>query len=216
MAMSLLSEMLEAVPERDLGYTVVGIMNDGAGLNETISNLQKLGITGDSLTVVLKRKDPNEPEPFPKGTRYIVVPGDSRGNGLAIGFAAVFLVSGLLFAFTTPQIGLALFIYFISLAAILAAGSFSKVGVMPILIDVEAPAEESGVWNDEFEKGRVLVFASVSDRQTLRPAWEVLERQGAYFDIIGRRLVPQPVNEAVLHRAGADGSEKRVQEAQEA
>jgi hypothetical protein len=191
-------------------------MDDGAGLNQAVRDLQRLGISGDDLTVILKREDPEEPEPLPDGTRYIVVPGDPRGNGLAIGFAAVFLVSGLLFAFTTPQIGLTLFMFFIALAAILVAGSFSKVGVMPILIDVEAPAEESGFWNDEFEKGRILVFASVSDRQILKPAWEVFERQETYFDIIGRRLVPQPVNEAMLHRATADGSEESVEEAQEA
>ena len=211
-----MGESQERVPERDSGLTVVGIMDDGAELNEAVSELQRLGIGGDDLTVILKRENPGEMEPLPKGTRYIVVPGDPRGNGLAIGFAAVFLVSGLLFAFTTPQIGLTLFIFFIALAAVLAAGSFTKVGVMPILIDVEAPAEESGFWNDEFEKGRVLVFASTSDRQTLKPAWEVFQRQGTYFDIIGRRLVPQPVNEAVLHRASADGSEVRAEEAREA
>lgn len=211
-----MGEPPKTAAKRGPGFTVVGILDDGAGLNQAVRDLQRLGISGDDLTVILKREDPDEPEPLPEGTRYIVVPGDFRGNGLAIGFAAVFVVSGLLFAFTTPQIGLALFIFFIALAAILAAGSFSKVGVMPILIDVEAPAEESGVWNEEFEKGRVLVFASMSDRQTLKPAWEVFQRQGTYFDIIGRRLVPQPVNEAVLHRATADGSEKRVEEAQEA
>jgi hypothetical protein len=211
-----LGESQERVPERASGLTVVGIMDDGAELNEAVSELQRLGIGGDDLTVILKRENPGELEPLPKGTRYIIVPDDPRGNGLAIGFAAVFLVSGLLFAFTTPQIGLTLFIFFIALAAVLAAGSFTKVGVMPILIDVEAPAEESGFWNDEFEKGRVLVFASTSDRQTLKPAWEVFQRQGIYFDIIGRRLVPQPVNEAVLHRASADGSGVRVEEAREA
>lgn len=199
----------------DFGYTVVALMDDGAELNQAVSDLIELGIGGDDLTVVLKREDPAEPEPFPEGTRYIVVPDDSRGLGLAVGFAAVFAVSGLLFAFTTPTIGLALFVFFIALAAILAAGTFVKVGAMPILIDVEAPAEESGFWNDEFEKGKVLVFASTSYRRTLKPAAEVFERQGVYFDIIGRRLVPRPVNEAVLHRT-PDRRQERTEAAREA
>jgi hypothetical protein len=197
---------------RDSGYTVVGIMDDGAELNQAVSDLKDLGISGDDLTVVLKRKNPDEPEPFPEGTRYIVVPDDSRGLELAVGFAVVFVISGLLFAFTTPQIGLSLFVFFMALAAILVAGSFSKVGAMPILIDVEAPAEESGFWNDEFERGKVLLFASTTDRRNLRPIWELFQRQGVYFDIVERRLEPQPVNEAVLH--WANGSEKRVEEAQ--
>ena len=198
--------------EQDSGYTVVGIMDDGAELNETVSNLRELGITGEDLTVILKREDPDEPEPFPEGTRYIVVPDDSRGLGLAVGFAVVFVISGLLFAFTTPQIGLILFMFFIALAAILVAATFTRVGVTPILIDVGAPAEESGFWNDEFEKGRVLLFASAADRRNLRPIWEVFQEQGAYFDIVGRRLRPQPVNEAVLHWATAEGSERREEE----
>ncbi|MDQ3912805.1 MAG: hypothetical protein M3305_13750 [Actinomycetota bacterium] len=203
----------DEVSKPSSGYTVVAILDDGAELNQAVSELQGLGIGGDDLTVILKREDPGEREPLPEGTRYIIVPGDYRGNSLAIGFAVVFLVSGLLFAFTTPQIGLILFIFFIALAAVLAAGSFTKVGVMPILIDVEAPAEESGFWDGEFEKGKVLVFASTFYRRTLKSASEVFERRGIYFDIIGRRLVPQPVNEAVLHRASADSSEVRAEEA---
>ena len=205
-----------ASPLRGPGFTLVGIMNDGAGLNQAISNLRELGITGDDLTVILKRDDPDEPEPFPEGTRYIVVPDDNRGLELAIGVAVVFVISGLLFAFTTPAIGASLFVFFIALATILVVGSFSKVGVMPILIDVEAPAEESGFWNEEFENGRVLVFASTEDRQTLESAWEVLQKQGVHFDLVGRRLKPQPVNEAVLHRARAGGSDRRAEEVQEA
>ncbi len=216
MAMSLLSEMREAVPQRDLGYTVVGIMNDGAGLNQAISNLRERGITGEDLTVILKRDDPDEPEPFPEGTRYIVVPDDNRGLELAIGVAVLFVISGLLFAFTTPAIGASLFVFFIALAAILVVGSFSKVGVMPILIDVEAPAEESGFWNEEFENGKILLFASTEDRQVLESAWEALQKQGVHFDVVGRCLKPQPVNEAVLHWATASGSERRVEEVQEA
>src|SRR5215212_4616382 len=199
-------------PEEASGYTVVGILEDGAGLNQAVSELRKLGIGGENLTAILKREDPDEPEPFPEGTRYILIPDDSRGLELAIGFAAVFVISGLLFAFTTPQIGLILFMFFIALAAILVAATFTRVGVTPILIDVGAPAEESGFWNDEFEKGRILLFASTTDRRNLKRIWEVFQVQGAYFDIVGRRLKPQPVNEAVLHWATPEGSERREEE----
>ena len=195
---------------------MVAIMDDDAGVNQAISNLREVGITSDSLTVILKREDPDQPEPFPVGTRYIVIPDDSRGLELAIGVAVIFVISGLLFAFTTPAIGASLFLFFMALAAILVVGSFSKVGVMPILIDVEAPAEESGFWNEEFESEKVLLFASSEDRQTLESAWEVLQRQGVQFDVVARRLKPQPVNEAVLHWAKASGSERRVEEIQEA
>src|SRR5215212_2798793 len=194
------------------GYTVVGILEDGAGLNQAVSELRKVGIGGDNLTAILKRPDPNVPEPFPEGTRYILIPNDSRGLGITTGFAAVFVASGLLFAFTTPQIGVVLFLFFISVAALLAVTVFTRVGVMPILIDIEAPANESAFWNDEFERGKVLLFASTRGQATLKPIWEVFERQGVYFDIVPKRMVPQPVNEAVLHRATADGSESRVEE----
>jgi hypothetical protein len=197
-------------------HTVVGIMDDDAGVNQAILNLREAGITSDSLTVILKREDPNRPEPFPEGTQYIVIPDDSRGLELAIGVAVVFVISGLLFAFTTPAIGLSLFLFFMALAAILVVGSFSKVGVMPILIDVEAPAEESGFWNEEFENGKVLLFANTEDRQILESAWEILQRQGVHFDVVGQRLKPQPVNEAVLHWARAGGRDRRVEETQEA
>ena len=198
--------------KQDSGYTVVGIMDDGAELNETVSTLRELGVTGEELTVILKREDPDEPEPFPEGTRYIVIPDDSRGLEIAVGFAAIFVISGLLFAFTTPEIGLILFIFFIALAAILVVATFIRVGVTPILIDVGAPAEESGFWNDEFEKGRILLFASTADRRSLKPIWEVFQERGAYFDIVGRTLRPQPVNEAVLHWATPEGSERREEE----
>jgi hypothetical protein len=198
-------------PEEASGYTVVGILEDGAGLNQAVSELRKVGIGGENLTAILKRPDPDVPEPFPEGTRYILVPDDSRGLGLTLGFAAVFVVSGLLFAFTTPQIGVVLFVFFISVAALLAAAVFTGVGVMPILIDIEAPANESAFWNDEFERGKVLLFASTRGQGLLKPIWEVFERQGVYFDIVAKRMVPQPVNEAVLHRA-ADVSDRRVEE----
>jgi hypothetical protein len=197
-------------------HTLVGIMDDDSGVNQAVLDLREAGVTSDSLTVILKREDPDRPEPFSEGTRYIVVPGDSRGLELAIGVAVVFVISGLLFAFTTPAIGLSLFLFFMALAAILVVGSFSRVGVMPILIDVEAPAEESGFWNEEFENGKVLLFASTEDWQTLESAWEVLQTQGLHFDVVGQCLKPRPVNGAVLHWARAGGRDTRLEEAQEA
>ena len=192
-------------------YTVVGIVNDGAELNRVVSDLRSLRIDGEDLTVVLKREAPDEPEPFPEGTRYIVVPDDYRGFAIPIGFAAVFLVTALLFAFTAPGVGTLVFIFFAALATILAAGAFIRVGVDPILIDMEVPAGDSDLWNDEFEKGKVLVFASTTDRRSLRPIWEALRKQGADFYIIERRLKPQPVSGAVLHWAGdEENREERV------
>ena len=192
-------------------YTVVGIVNDGAELNRVVSDLRSLRINGEDLTVVLKREAPDEPEPFPEGTRYIVVPDDYRGFAIPIGFAAVFLVTALLFAFTAPGVGTLVFIFFTALATILAAGAFIRVGVDPILIDMEVPAGDSDLWNDEFEKGKVLVFASTTDRRSLRPIWEALRKQGADFYIIERRLKPQPVSGAVLHWAGEEENrEERV------
>jgi hypothetical protein len=199
-----------AAMSHDTWFTVVAVMEDGAGLSQTISDLNDAGTGGENLTVVLKRPDPEEPEPFPDGTRYIVVPDDSRGLELAIGFAAVFAVSALLFAFTTPAIGLVLFLFFIVLAALLAVSSFVRVGVVPILIDMEAPAEESGLWNDEFEKGKVLLFASGQTRRDLAPVWEIFQDQGIYFDVIGGRLIPRPVSGAVLHYVALDGSQRDI------
>jgi hypothetical protein len=212
-----LSGTRDAATKQVLEYTVVGIVDDGAELNQAVSDLKELGINGEDLTVVLKRKDPDEPEPFPEGTRYIVVPDDYRGLVIPIGFAAIFTVSGLLFAFTAPGLGTMVFIFFMALAAILAAGAFIRVGVDPILTDMEVPAEDSVLWNDEFEKGKVLVFASTTDRDNLRPIWEVLRRQGVDFYTLKRRLEPQPVSGAVLHWAGEEEeSEERVVGAQEA
>jgi hypothetical protein len=196
---------------------VVGIVNDGAELNRVVSDLRSLRIDGEDLTVVLKREAPDEPEPFPEGTRYIVVPDDYRGFAIPIGFAAVSLVTALLFAFTAPGVGTLVFIFFAALATILAAGAFIRVGVDPILIDMEVPAGDSDLWNDEFEKGKVLVFASTTDRRSLRPIWEALRKQGADFYIIERRLKPQPVSGAVLHWAGEEENrEERVVGAREA
>lgn len=212
-----MSEAGDGAAGRGPEYTVVGIVNDGAELNKVVSDLRTLRIDGEDLTVVLKREAPDEPEPFPEGTRYIVVPDDYRGFAIPIGFAAVFLVTALLFAFTAPGIGTLVFIFFTALATILAAGAFTRVGVDPILIDMEVPAGDSDLWNDEFEKGKILIFASTTDRRTLRPIWEALREQGADFYIIERRLKPQPVSGAVLHWAGEEeNSEERVVGAREA
>lgn len=212
-----MSEARDGAAKEGPEYTVVGIVNDGAELNQVVSDLRELEVGSDDLTVVLKRTDPDVPEPFPEGTRYIVVPDDYRGLVIPIGFAAIFAVSGLLFAFTTPGIGTLVFVFFIALAAILAAGALTRVGVDPILIDLEVPAGDSELWNDEFEKGKVLVFANTDDRRTLRPIWEALRRQGADFYIVERRLEPQAVSGATLRRAGEEQSEEeRVAGAQEA
>jgi hypothetical protein len=211
-----LSEVWEAAPKQGSEYTVVGVIKDGAELNRAISDLRELGISGEDLTVVLKRTDPDEPEPFPGGTRYIVVPDNSRGLEIPIGFAIVFTVTALLFAFTTPRIGMILFIFFIALAGVLATGSFTKVGVDPILIDMEVPPEDSGLWNDEFENGKVLIFANTADRRALKPIWEALRKQGAEFYVAERRLEPQPIGGAILHWAGKEGSEEPVAGAREA
>jgi hypothetical protein len=212
-----LSEARDGAAGQAPEYTVVGIVNDGAELNRVVSDLRSLRIDGEDLTVVLKREAPDEPEPFPEGTRYIVVPDDYRGLAIPIGFAAVFLVTALLFAFTAPGVGTLVFIFFTALTTILAAGAFIRVGVDPILIDMEVPAGDSDLWNDEFEKGKVLVFASTTDRRSLRPIWEALRKQGADFYIIERRLKPQPVSGAVLHWAGEEENrEERVVGAREA
>jgi hypothetical protein len=206
-----LSEARDGAAGESPEYTMVGIVNDGAELNKVVSDLRTLRIDGENLTVVLKREAPDEPEPLPEGTRYIVVPDDYRGFAIPIGFAAVFLVTALLFAFTAPGVGTLVFIFFTAMATILAAGAFTRVGVDPILIDMEVPAGDSDLWNDEFEKGKVLVFASTTDRRTLRPIWEALREQGADFYIVERRLKPQPVSGAVLRWAGEEeNSEERV------
>jgi hypothetical protein len=91
------------------------------------------------------------------------------------------------------------------------------VGVDPILIDAEVPPEDSDLWNDEFENGKVLVFASTAERRLLRSAFEAMQRQGADFYVVERRLEPRPVSGATLHWAGEEEtSEERVAGAQEA
>lgn len=188
--------------ERALEYTVVGVMEDGAILNQVVREVRDLGVGPDDLTVILKRKNPDEPEPFPDETRYIVIPDDSRGLEVPLGFAIVFVLVGLLFAATTPSIGIPSFLVFVSLAAVLVASAFTRVGISPILTDMEAPREESGSWNDEFELGRVLLFAIVRDRSTILSLRTIMQRNNAAYYIVDRRLEPRAVHQAVLHRAG--------------
>ena len=191
------------VPERVPEYTVVGVIDDGAQLNQAVKEIRDLGVDRDDLTVILKREDLGEPEPFPQDTRYIVIPADKRGLEVPIGFAIAFIVFGVLFAITTPAIGIPTFMVFLSLAGILFVGSLTRVGVSPILTEMEAPPEESGTWNEEFEMGKVLVFASTRERRLLRPIREALQRGGAMYYIVDRRLEPRAVHQATLHRAGA-------------
>ena len=190
-------------PEPGSEYTMIGVVNDGVELNQAVKDVRELGVGQDDMTVILKRPTNAEPEPFPEGTRYIVVPEDSRGLEVPIGFAIAFVVFGLFFALVVPAIGIPTFVVFASLAAILVAGSFTRVGISPILTDMEAPREEAGVWNDEFEMGRVLIFATVRDRKLIRPIREALQRQGAAYYIVDRRLEPRAVHQATLHRIGS-------------
>jgi hypothetical protein len=194
-------EASEPIPE----YTVVGVLNDGVELNQAVKELQDLGVDRDDLTVILKREDQSEQEPFPEGTRYIVVPGDKRGLEVPIGFAIAFIIFGALFAITTPAIGIPTFMVFVSLAAILVVGSLTRVGVSPILTEMGAPPEEAGTWNDDFEMGKVLVFASTRERRLLRPIREALQRAGAMYYIVDRRLEPRAVHQAILRRSGERG-----------
>jgi len=191
-------EAPEQIPE----YTVVGVINDGVELNQAVMEIRELGVDRDDLTVILKREDPSEPEPFPEGTRYIVVPGDKRGLEVPLGFAIAFIVFGILFAITTPAIGIPTLMVFVSLAAILFVGSLTRVGVTPILIEMGAPSEEAGIWNDDFELGKVLIFASTRERRLLRPIREALQRAGATYYIVDRRLEPRAVHQAILRRSG--------------
>src|SRR5919107_982821 len=192
-------------PESRPEYTVVGIVEDGAALNRAVKEIQELGVGRDDLTVVLKRKDPDENEPFPDGTLYIVVPDDRRGLEVPVGFAVAFLVLGAFFAIAVPSIGVPTFLVFISLAAMLLAGSFTRVGAVPILTDMQAPREESGAWNDQFEIGKVLIFAMTGERRLLRPIREIIQANGvsdASYYIVDGRLEPRAVGQAVMHRAG--------------
>ena len=193
-------------------YTVVGVIEDGAGLNQAVREIRDLGVGRDDLTVVLKRENVDESEPFPEGTRYIIVPSDRRGLEVPIGFAIAFLILGAFFAITTPAIGIPTLVVCVSLAAILFAGSLTRVGVDPILMEMEAPHEEAGTWNGEFERGKVLVFASTRERRLLRPVREALQRAGAMYYIVDRRLEPRAVHQATLHRSGGRRVDESVLE----
>ncbi len=190
------------VPERDSEYTVIGVISDGAELNQAVKEIRDLGVGPDDLTVILKRQNPGEPEPFPAGTRYIVIPNDRRGLEVPLGFAVSFVVFGIFFAITTPAIGIPAFVVFLSLAAILVAGSLTRVGISPILTEMEAPREESESWNEQFEMGQVLIFANTKDRSLLRPIREALQNNDAGYYMVDRRLEPRAVHQAILYRAG--------------
>lgn len=187
-------------------YTVVGVIEDGSQLNQAVTEVRELGVDRDDLTVVLKREDSSDAEPFPEGTRYIVVPGDKRGLEVVLGFAVAFVLIGVFFAVSTPAIGIPTLMVFVSLAGILLAGSMSRVGVDPILVEMAAPQEEAGTWNNAFEHGKVLVFASTRERRLLRPIREALQRGGAMYYIVDRRLEPRAVHQAILRRAGGPTS----------
>lgn len=193
-------------------YTVVGVIEDGAGLNQAVTEIRELGVGRDDLTVVLKRENADETEPFPEGTRYIIIPSDRRGLEVPIGFAISFIILGLFFAITTPAIGIPTFVVFVSLAAILFAASLTRVGIDPLLTEMEAPYEEAGTWNGEFEQGKVLVFASTRERRLLRPIREALQRSDAMYYIVDRRLEPRAVHQATLHRSGGRRVDESVLE----
>ena len=191
------------VPEQGSWYTVVGVIDDGTGLNQAVTEIRELGVDRDDLTVVLKRVDAGEPEPFPDGTRYIVIPADRRGLEVPLGFAIAFIVFGIFFAITTPAIGIPTLMVFVSLAFILFAASLTRVGVTPILMEMEAPQEEADAWNDAFEFGKVLLFASTRERRLLRPVREAVQRGGGMYYIVDRRLEPRAVHQATMHRVGS-------------
>ncbi len=199
-------------PEQAPWYTVVGVIEDGAGLNQAVTEIRELGVGRDDLTVVLKRENADETEPFPEGTRYIIIPSDRRGLEVPIGFAISFIILGLFFAITTPAIGIPTFVVFVSLAAILFAASLTRVGIDPLLTEMEAPYEEAGTWNGEFEQGKVLVFASTRERRLLRPIREALQRSDAMYYIVDRRLEPRAVHQATLHRSGGRRVDESVLE----
>ena len=195
-------------------YTVIGIIEDGAALDRAVREVRDLGVGSNDLTVILKREDPDKPLSFPEGTRYIVVPDDRRGLEVPLGFAGAFLLLGVFFAIIVPSIGIPVFLVFVALAAVLLAGSYVRVGVQPILTDMEAPREESGAWNDEFEMGKVLIFAVTAERRLVRPIRQAMQAGGASYYIVDRRLEPRAVGQAVMHRAAPNEPESSAMYAQ--
>src|SRR3712207_8861342 len=115
-------------PERVPEYTVVGVIDDGTQLNQAVKEIRDLGVDRDGLTGILKREDLGEPEAFPQDTRYIVIPADKHGLEVPIGFAIAFIIFGVLFAITTPAIGIPTLMVFLSLAGILFVGSLTRGG----------------------------------------------------------------------------------------
>src|ERR687892_181635 len=79
--------------------------------------------------------------------------------------------------------------------------------------------EESGAWNDQFEVGKILVFAVTSERRLIRPIREVIQANGvseASYYVVDRRLGPRAVGQAVMHRAGAAEQRDQIAGAQDA
>jgi hypothetical protein len=70
---------------------------------------------------------------------------------------------------------------------------------------MEAPHEEAGTWNGEFEFGKCWSSPSTRERRLLRPVREALQRNGAMYYIVDRRLEPRAVHQATLHRSAGAG-----------
>jgi hypothetical protein len=58
----------------------------------------------------------------------------------------------------------------------------------------------------------VLVFASTRERRLLRPVREALQRNGAMYYIVDRRLEPRAVHQATLHRSAGRRVDQSVLE----
>jgi hypothetical protein len=58
--------------------------------------------------------------------------------------------------------------------------------------------------------GKVLLFASTRERRLLRPIREALQRAGARYYIVDRRLNPRAVHQAILRRSGERGAGESV------
>ena len=191
------------VPEQGSWYTVVGVIDDGSGLNQAVTEIRELGVDRDDLTVVLKRVDTSEPEPFPDGTRYIVIPADRRGLEVPLGFAIAFIVFGDLLRHhdaghrDTHAHGLRL-----AGGHTLRRLAHEGRGQPDTYGDGGARRRRPTRGTMTFEFGKVLVFASTRERRLLRPVREAVQRGGGMYYIVDRRLEPRAVHQATLHRAG--------------